>query len=81
MAQVLEKELETYEKLKEELLAKHEGKYVLILGDQIHGIFDTRTDAIRTGYERFGHVPIFVKEIERVETPLSFGGGILGQSV
>jgi hypothetical protein len=76
MAQVLEKELETYEKLREELLAEHEGKYVLILGDQMLGIFDTQMDAIRTGYQRFGHVPIFVKKIERVETPITFGGGL-----
>jgi hypothetical protein len=81
MAQVLEKEAETYERHREELLAKHEGKYVLIYGEQVQGIFDTPMDAVRSGYQRFGHVPIFVKEIERVETPVTFGGGLRGPSL
>ena len=40
MAQVLEKELETFYKHKDSLLATDEGKYVLIYGDQLYGTFD-----------------------------------------
>jgi hypothetical protein len=77
MAQVLEKELETYYKHKDSLLATDEGRYVLIYGDQLYGTFDTERDAISIGYNRFGNVPILVKRIERVETPITFGGGLL----
>ena len=77
MAQVLEKELETYYKHKDSLLATDEGKYVLIYGDQLYGTYDTEDDAIHVGYDRFGNVPILVKKIERVERPITFGGGLL----
>lgn len=81
MAQVLAKERETFERHREELLAEHEGKYVLIRGDQVYGIFDTEMDAVRAGFQRFGRVPMFVKEIERVETPITIGGGLLGPTL
>jgi hypothetical protein len=77
MTQVLEKERETYEKHQAELLATDEGKYVLIHGDQVHGTFDTEMDAIHAGYDHLGNVPFLVKQIVRVETPVTFGGGVL----
>jgi hypothetical protein len=78
MAQVLEQEAETYERHREELLAKHEDKFVLIHGDQILGIYETERDAIHAGRRQLGHVPMLVKQIERVETLITFGGGLLG---
>jgi hypothetical protein len=77
MAHVLETELKTYYKHKDSLLATDEGRYVLVYGDQILGTFDTEDDAIDVGYDRLGNVPMLVKQIERVETPLTFGGGLL----
>jgi hypothetical protein len=44
----LEKELETY-KTKLAQLTASEGKFVLVHGDQLHGIFDTYADAIKEG--------------------------------
>ena len=62
----LEKELDTYKnKLTE--LASSEGKFVLIHGDQVAGIFDTYADAIKEGYEKFGLDPFLVKQIQAVE--------------
>ena len=62
----LEKELETYQaKLAE--LAASEGKYVLIRGNEISGIFDTYSDAIKEGYTRFGLDPFLVKQIQAIE--------------
>jgi hypothetical protein len=77
MADVLETELETFYKHKDSLLATDEGRYVLIHGDQVYGAFDTERDAIQVGYHQFGNVPILVKKIERVEKPITFGGGLL----
>lgn len=37
------------------LLAEgHEGKFMLIGGETVHGVFDTKSDADRAGRERFG---------------------------
>ena len=67
-----EKELQTYETHKAELLKKTPGKYVLIKDDQIIDVFDTQMDAVNQGYRRFGVVPFLVKEIVEIEMPLDF---------
>jgi len=62
----LEKELETYKAKLLELSAS-EGKFVVIQGDQIVGIFEAYADAIKKGYEDFGLKPFLVKQIQTVE--------------
>ena len=59
----LELELETYEAKLPELRAAHEGKFVLIHGTEIVGIFPTRNDAVDAGYDSFGLTPFFVEQI------------------
>jgi hypothetical protein len=62
----LEKELATYNsKLSE--LKQHEGKYVLIQGDNIIDMFTSYDDALKDGYKRFGLTPFMVKQIHAVE--------------
>ena len=78
MLNVLDQELQTYEEKKNELLARARGKFVLIKEDRIEDIFDTETDAIRQGYERFGNEPFLVKEIVEVEIPVQFASNLLG---
>jgi hypothetical protein len=74
----LERELKTYQRHKEKLLAKAEGKYVLIKNSQVVGVFDTDGAALREGARRFGNVPFLVKKIVRVEVPLDFSSNIFG---
>jgi hypothetical protein len=62
----LEKELETY-KAKLAELKEAEGKFVLIHGDTLAGVFDTYDDAIKQGYERFGLEPFLVKQVRAIE--------------
>ena len=62
----LEKELATYRKELPSLLAQ-EGKYVLIHGDEMAGIWDTQEDAVQAGDERFGLEPFLVKQILKIE--------------
>jgi hypothetical protein len=69
---LLDREIETYETHKAELLVKAEGKYVLIKGDAILDIFASEEDAIHRGYERLGNVPFLVKHIIEFEQPLRF---------
>ena len=63
----LEKELETYNaKLPE--LKDSEGKFVLIQGDKICGIFTSYEDAMKDAYNQFGVDAAFlVKQIHSIE--------------
>ncbi len=67
----LEKELATYRAKLEELLSD-EGKFVLIHGDVVAGVWDTYEDALQTGYQKFGLTPFFVKRIQWAETVQNF---------
>jgi hypothetical protein len=63
----LDRELATYEQHKEKLLAQ-EGRFVLIQGDEIVGIWDTYNDALEAGYEKFGlATPFLIKQVRDVE--------------
>ena len=57
-------ELETFDKLKDHLLASGEGKFALIQGADLYGTWDTYEDALATGYSKFGiSKPFLVKQI------------------
>jgi hypothetical protein len=63
----LEKELATYRnKLTE--LKEHEGKFVLIHGDEVVDFFAAYEDAIKAGYQKFSLEPFLVKQINAIET-------------
>jgi hypothetical protein len=78
MVKVLSKELKTYEANLENLLGSHEGKFVLIYGDKVLGTFDSQMDAITWGYRELGNVPFLVKQVVKVDVPLSFVSNLLG---
>jgi hypothetical protein len=69
MSKILEDELKTYEEHKQELLKnkENEGKYVLIKGTQIIGIFDLEKDAMSSAIKQFGDELFLVKRIEEIE--------------
>jgi hypothetical protein len=77
MTKLLETELTTYETNRDELIGKADGKYVLIKGEKIAGIFDTESDATRFGYNEFGNVPFLVKQIVLVEVPVYFTSNLI----
>lgn len=78
MTEMLSKELKTYEANLESLLGAQEGKFVLIYGDRVLGAFDSQMDAITWGYRQLGNVPFLVKQVVKVEVPLSFVSNLLG---
>ncbi len=65
-AMPLEKELSVYETHLIDLLV-NEGKFVLIFGEQIDGIFSDYEGALQAGYDKHGLEPFLVKQISRVE--------------
>ena len=77
MTQILDAEIKTYEQQRDNLLGTSEGKFVLIRGGQVAGIFDSKMDAIAAGYQQFGNVPFLVKQIVKIETPKNFVSHLL----
>jgi hypothetical protein len=78
MPPILDIELKTYEKNRDQLLGTAEGKFVLIQNSRVVGIYDSKMDAIAMGYQQFGNVPFLVKQIVKVEAPQNFTSNLLG---
>jgi len=66
----LDRELQTFRANLASLLVDHEGKFVLIHGDQVAGVFDTWQQGIAEGYRRFDLEPFLVKRIAAAEKPI-----------
>ena len=78
MTKLLSTELRTYEANLESLLGSHEGKFVVVHGDKILEAFDNQMDAITWGYRELGNMPFLVKQVVRVDVPLSFVSNLMG---
>ena len=63
----LNREQAVYEANLSRWLSDHEGEYVLIKGDQVHGFYESRDEALTAGYGRFGIGPLFVKQVSPSE--------------
>ncbi len=53
----LDVEYEYFVYIKEKLVDNNEGKYALIRGKELIGIFDADNDAYKAGLEKFGNTP------------------------
>ena len=76
----LEAETAYFEKHRAEWLKDHQGKYVAIRGTEVAGFFSSDTDAYKAGLDRWGVVPMLIKQIlpeDRVEQIPSFAYGLL----
>jgi hypothetical protein len=67
VTKILERELATYAANRERLLEEHEGRYVLIHGDEIYATFVDQQDAFNAGYREWGNVPFLVQKILKTE--------------
>ena len=63
----LSTEIATWAARRAELLARARGKHVLIEGDRVVGVLDTRAQAVDRGQELLGRVPFLVKQILDVD--------------
>jgi hypothetical protein len=59
----LEQELEFFEKHRREWVKEHEGKFALIKDQTLVDTFDTAENAYVAALERFGNVPVLIKQI------------------
>ncbi len=58
-----EKEINHYKTLKSKLLEEHKGKFALIKGETLYGVFSNFADAHREALKRFGPVEALIQEI------------------
>ncbi len=63
---ILQKEIATFNRELPVLLGKA-GKFAVIKGDELVGVYDSYEDALTIGYERFGLEPFLVKRIAPTE--------------
>lgn len=59
----LEKELATFEKMKDELLKTYRDKFALFHGEEFIGAYDTPENAYEVGVQKFGKSPFLVRKI------------------
>jgi hypothetical protein len=75
---ILQAEVEFFEANRFKLLDQAAGKYVLIKGAEIKGIYETELEAVRAGYEILGNQAFLVKHIVEADVPLTFTSFNLG---
>ncbi|WP_457329246.1 hypothetical protein [Rhizobacter sp. P5_C2] len=68
----LQREFETFQSELPNLIAKGEGQFVVIRGEQVCDFFPSYGQALAWAYERFGLEPFFVKQIAREEMAAHF---------
>jgi len=78
MTELLATEIKTYHENFDSLLGTDEGKFIVVHGNRILGSFDSQLDAIKWGYQELGNIPFLVKQVVKVEAPLSFVSNLLG---
>lgn len=67
----IEKEVAFYERKRPELVAKSDGKFVLIKGERVEGTFDDFDEAIGAGYDRFGLEPFLVRRVSAIDETIN----------
>ena len=67
----LETGIEYFEKHKAKLLSDHEGKFVVILGEQLLGAYDTVENAYNAGIQAFGDRQFLVRKVTSAEQNLT----------
>ncbi len=76
MAGVLETERRTFERLRADLVRTDHGKFVIIRGEEVCGVFSTEDEGLADAYRRFGpRASFYLRRIEtdEEEVPIHFG--------
>lgn len=72
------RELSFFERERMRLLNRANGKFALVKGEELIGIYDTEMDAVRAGYRQFGNEAFLIKHIVEADIPLNFTAFDLG---
>jgi len=71
MPDPLTTELETFNAKRQELLKDNQGKFAVIYGTELIGVFVSYEDALKAGLAKAGANPFLVKQISETE-PIYF---------
>jgi len=71
-----DRERASYARVKEELLATAEAKYVVFVGDDMIGPFSSEDEAERAGYATFGLGPLYIKQVVARERAVVLPPGV-----
>ena len=74
---MLEIEAKYFDQKVNDLVKTDLGKFVLIKEENIYGTFETMTDALQSGYEKFKAQPFFVRQILPAQQPMNFANNYL----
>jgi hypothetical protein len=78
--QILERELSTFRQRKPELMADSLGKFAVVSGERVLGVWDTYEAALAAGYELVGvDDPFLVRQVEATETVFHFYRGSVAE--
>ena len=74
----LEREVATFERELPNLLRDeaNRGKFALVHGDSVHGLWASRQEALDKGYELFGLEPFLVEEVNDRPEALYFSRNV-----
>ena len=72
MTAMLDREFQTFQENKPNLVKNHMGKFVLIKNDTIIGIFENELDAVKQGNQQFKDSYFLVNEITDEEFRIRF---------
>lgn len=75
---MFEKELEVYSRVKDKYLSSYpQGGFIVINGEEILGIWQSRIDALQAGIDKYGNVPFLVKNINEDEIVINFSRNLI----
>lgn len=63
MAKTLKREIATYKKNQERLESEHLGEFILIVGEEIIGLYQSFEDASAEGIRLYGQGPYLIRQI------------------
>ena len=75
---MLEQEIKKYREVQAELIGQYpNGGYVVILHDEILGVWNDRVDALKQGIEKYGNIQFLVKNIMDDAIVVNFNRAII----
>jgi hypothetical protein len=76
---LLKTELKCYDSHRvRRLLSQYEGRFALLIGNELLGVFDSHSEAYQAGLLERGNVPMLIRRIERHEPIAVWGERIVG---
>lgn len=76
----VDRNFEAFTKLLPELITLHPGKYALMHSGEVIDFFDTISDAVRYGHQKYGDLNFSVQEISTKNINLGYHSYALHQS-